>query len=150
MDPRGVSCANPACSGRGVADKGNIKAHSRKEQRFRCAACKKAFAASKGAPSCRLRKDDALLVIVVTLLAHGCPLPAIAAAYGLDERAVADWRDKAGRHCQAVHQHHSGTKPLDLGHVQADELHAKRQGGRSWMAMAMAVPSRLGCVNGSW
>ena len=143
MDPKGVFCANPACADRGVTDKGNIKVHSRKEQRFRCTACGKTFAQSKGTPSYRLHKDRSLFVCVVTLLAHGCPLPAVVAAYGLDERTVADWRDKAGTHCQAVHRHHLEAKPLDLGHVQADELYAKRQGGRSWMAMAMAVPSRL-------
>lgn len=143
MDPKGVFCANPACSDRGKPDLGNIQVHSRKERRFRCLSCNKTFAASKGTPSYRLRKDDAQLVCVVTLLAHGCPLPAIVAAFGLDERTVASWRDKAGSHCQAVHRHHSEAKPLDLGHVQADELYAKRQGGRSWMAMAMAVPSRL-------
>jgi hypothetical protein len=32
---------------------------------------------------------------------------------------------------------------VDLGHVQADELWVKRVGPRSWMAMALAVPSRL-------
>ncbi len=34
MDPKGVFCANPACADRGVTDKGNIKAHSRKERRL--------------------------------------------------------------------------------------------------------------------
>jgi hypothetical protein len=28
---------------------------------------------------------------VVTLLAHGCPVQAIVAAFGFDERTVADW-----------------------------------------------------------
>ena len=143
MDPRGVFCANPACPDRGATDKGNIKIHSRKERRFRCATCKKTFAATTGTPFYRLHEDRSLLVCVVTLLAHGCPLPAVVAAFGLDERTVAEWRDKAGSHCQAAHQRHLETKPLDLGHVQADELYAKRQGGRSWVAMAMAVPSRL-------
>ena len=112
MDPKGVFCDNPVCPHRGQADQGNIKIHSRKEQRFRCFTCKKTFAASKGTPFYRLHKDDVLLVCVVTLLAHGCPLPAIVVAYGLDERTVADWRDKAGTHCQAVHQHHLESKPL--------------------------------------
>ncbi|MBY0228318.1 MAG: hypothetical protein K2W96_03450, partial [Gemmataceae bacterium] len=143
MDPKGVSCANPACPDRGAPDKGNIKAHSHKERRFRRASCGKTFAASKGTPSCRLHKDATQIVLVVTLLAHGCPLPAAVAAFGLDERTVASWQSKAGGHCQAVHRRHLETKKVDLGHVQADELHAKRQGGRSWVAMAMAVPSRL-------
>ena len=143
MDTRGVFCANPACADRGVTDKGNVKAHSRKERRFRCWTCGKTFAASAGTPFYRLHKDQSLFVCVITLLAHGCPLPAAVAAFGLDERTVADWQAKAGGHCEAVHRHLLDSKKLDLAHVQADELYAKRQGGRSWVAMAMAVPSRL-------
>jgi transposase-like protein len=143
MDPQGVFCANPACADRGISDKGNVKAHSRKERRFRCTTCGKTFAASKGTPLYRLHKDQSLFLCVITLLVHGCPLPAIVAAFGLDERTVADWQYKAGEHCVGVHRHHLQTKKLDLGHVQADEPYAKRQGGRSWVAMAMAVPSRL-------
>lgn len=143
VDTRGVFCADPDCPDRGKADKGNIKAHSKKERRFRCTTCNKTFAASKGTPLYRLHKDATLLVCVVTLLAHGCPLPAVVAAFGLDERTAASWRDKAGSHAEAVHRHHLEAKGLDLGHVQADELYARRQGGRSWVAMAMAAPSRL-------
>lgn len=143
MDTRGVFRASPACAGRGVSDKGNVKAHSRKGQRFRCLSCGKTFAASAGTPFFRLHKDQSLFLCVVTLLAHGCPLPAIVAAFSLDERAVADWQRKAGGHCEAVHRHHLRSRRLDLAHVQADELYANRQGGRSWVAMAMAVPSRL-------
>jgi hypothetical protein len=36
-----------------------------------------------------LRKPTELIVVVVTLLAYGCPLQAIVHAYGLDERTVA-------------------------------------------------------------
>jgi transposase-like protein len=143
VDTRGVFCANPACADRGVADKGTIKPHSLKERRFRCLTCGKTFAASKGTPFYRLHKDHALFVCVLALLAHGCPPPAVAAAFGLDERTVADWQRKAGEHCSAVHSHHLQAREIDLQHVQADELYAKRQGGRSWVAMAMAVPSRL-------
>src|SRR4029078_5144063 len=32
---------------------------------------------------------------------------------------------------------------VELGHVQADELYVKAVARRLWMAMAMAVPSRL-------
>jgi len=143
MNPQGVFCANPACADRGVTDKGNVKVHSHKQRRFRCTSCGKTFAASAGTPFYRLHKDHSLFVCVITLLTHGCPLPAVVAAFGLDERTVASWQLKAGSHCQAVHQHHLVSAKLDLQHVQADELYAKRQGGRSWMAMAMAVPSRL-------
>jgi transposase-like protein len=143
MDPKGVFRANPACADRGVSDQGNIKAHSHKERRFRCATCGKAFAATTGTPLYRLHKGQSLFVCVVTLLAHGCPPPAVVAAFGLDERTVASWPALAGQHCQHVHGHHLPTRPIGLGHVQAHELYAKRQGGRSWVAMAMAVPCRL-------
>jgi len=143
MDPQGVFCANPACADRGAPNKGNVKVHSHKERRFRCLTCKKTFAASAGTPFYRLHKEQSLFLTVITLLTHGCPLQAIVAAFGLDERTVASWQHKAGSHGAAVHQHHLESKRLDLGHVQADELYAKRQGGRSWVAMAMAVPSRL-------
>lgn len=143
VDTKGVFCAEPACADRGKADQGNIKVHCRKSRRFRCATCGKTFAATKGTPLYRLHKGQSLFLCVVTLLAHGCPVPAIVAAFDLDERTVAAWQSKAGGHCQAVHRHHLETRKLDLAHVQADELYAKRQGGRSWMAMAMAAPSRL-------
>jgi transposase-like protein len=143
VDSKGVFCANPACADRGVRDGGNVKVHSRKERRFRCLTCGKTFAATKATPFFRLHKDQSLFLCVVTLLAHGCPVPAAVAAFGLDERTVADWQHKAGGHCEAVHRHHLQSHRLDLAHVQADELYAKRQGGRSWVAMAMAVPSRL-------
>ena len=42
-----------------------------------------------------LRKPVDLIVIVVTLLSYGCPVQAIVHAFGLDERTVADWRDRA-------------------------------------------------------
>ena len=83
------------------------------------------------------------MTIVLTLLCHGCPLQAIVAAFGLDERTVAAWRDQAGRHGQQFHEHHVLRGQVDLQHVQADELYVKTVGRRVWMAMAMAVPSRL-------
>ena len=143
MDPNGVFRANPHCADRGVTGQGNVKVHSRKERRFRCLTCEKTFAATSGSPFYRLHKDQPLFVCVVTLLAHGCPPPAVVAAFALDERTVADWQRKAGSHRRAVHRHHLKSARLDLRHVQADELYAKRQGGHSWVAMAMAAPSRL-------
>lgn len=143
MDPTKAFCDNPDCPTRGLLGQGNIKVHSHQERRLVCRRCGKTFAASKGTPLYRLHKDSSLFVIVITLLGAGCPPQAIVAAYGLDERTVADWYSKAGSHGQGIHHHHLHSQPLDLQHVQADELYAKRQGGRSWMALALAVPSRL-------
>jgi hypothetical protein len=90
-----------------------------------------------------LKKDAELVVIVVTLLSYGCPIPAIVAAFGLDVRTVRAWLQKAGQHCQGVHEHFLKQQALDLGHVQADEIKVKTQSGWLWMAMAMMVSTRL-------
>jgi IS1 family transposase len=82
------------------------------------------------------------VTLVVTLLAHGCPLQAIVAAFGFDERTVASWLTRAGLHSQAAHEHVVQT-PRDLGQVQADEIRVKKQGGMVWMALAMMVSTRL-------
>src|SRR5262245_49034321 len=113
MNPQGVFCANSDCADRGATDKGNVKVHSKKERRFRCATCKKTFAATAGTPFFRLHKDQALMICVVTLLCHGCPVPAVVRAFELDERTVASWQAKAGEHCRSVHQHHLETKKVD-------------------------------------
>jgi transposase-like protein len=65
------------------------------------------------------------------------------AAFGFDERTVAQWQARAGEHCQEVHRHLVEPGQVELGQVQADELWVKGVGKRLWMAMAMAVPSRL-------
>ena len=46
-----------------------------------------------------LRTPIEVVVTVVILLSYGCPLQAIVHAYGLDERTVADWQKRAGKHC---------------------------------------------------
>jgi hypothetical protein len=101
------------------------------------------FAATPDTPFYRLHKPPELAVLVLTLLCHGCPTQAIVAAFGLDERTVARWFLEAGRHCQRVHEHLVERGQVDLQHVQADELWVKQVGGKVWMALALAVPSRL-------
>jgi transposase-like protein len=80
---------------------------------------------------------------VVTLLAFGCPVQAIVHAYGLDERTVASWRDRAGQQCQRVHHALIEQGQLDVVHVQADEIRVKARGMIVWMGLAMMVSSRL-------
>jgi transposase-like protein len=79
---------------------------------------------------------------VITLLAFGCPIQAIVAAFKLDERTVVSWQERAGKHCEQVHQHLI-EQPRDLGQVQADEIRVKKQGGIVWMASALQVSTRL-------
>lgn len=142
MDPTQAFCPNTDCPARGQSGKGNIRVHSRKEHRFICRQCGKTFAASLGTPFYRLRTPAETVTLVLTLLAHGCPLQAIVAAFGFDERTVADWLSRAGAHCQDLHEH-VVEQPRALGQVQADELRVKLQGRIVWMAMAVMVGTRL-------
>jgi transposase-like protein len=121
---------------------GNIGIHSQKEQRFICHECHKTFSATTGTAFYRLRTAAETVSLVVTLLAHGCPVQAIVAAFGFDERTIAAWRARSGRQGQAVHEY-LVEQPRDLAQVQADELRVKKQGGIVWMAMAMMVRTRL-------
>ena len=103
MDPQSQFCHNPDCSARGQVGQGNIKVHSQKEKRYCCEVCRQTFAASKGTPFYRLQTAVEVVTIVLTLLCHGCPIQAIVAAFGFDERTVADWQARAGRQTQRVH-----------------------------------------------
>lgn len=143
MDPQSQFCHNPTCPTRSQVGQGNIKAHSQKEKRYRCNVCQQTFAASKGTPLYRLRMGVEMVTTVLILLGHGCPIQAIVAAFGFDERTVANWQARAGQHCQRVHEHLVQKGGIDLGQVQADELWVKIVGGRVWMAMALAIPFRL-------
>ena len=90
-----------------------------------------------------LRKPTELIVVVVTLVAYGCPIQAIVQAFGLDERTVADWRDRAGNHCKQVHEALVQQGQLDLIHVQADEIRVKGRTMIAWMGLAIMVSTRL-------
>jgi hypothetical protein len=90
-----------------------------------------------------LRKPTELIVIVVTLLSYGCPIQAIVHAFGLDERTVASWRDRAGAHCEQIHHALVEHGQLDLVHIQADEIRVKGRQMIAWMGLAMMVSTRL-------
>jgi transposase-like protein len=143
MNPQELFCPNMDCPARGQIGKGNIHVHSQKEKRWICAVCERTFTTSKGTIFYRLRSDPVIVMYVIVLLANGCPLQALVKAFGLDERTVSDWHARAGKHCQEVHAHFVENSQQDLQQVQADEIKVKIQKGIYWMAMAMAVPTRL-------
>ncbi len=143
MDPREQFCHNPACWAAGRRGEGHVVIHSRSERRYQCKRCAKTFSATKGTALYRAHKPHDLVVQVVTLLAHGCPVQAIVAAFGLDERTVARYQAEAGAQCRRVHEHVVAAGRVELGQVQADELRVRVVGGVVWVATALAVPSRL-------
>jgi transposase-like protein len=138
MRPEKVVCPNSACGA-----SGRIGVHSHKERRYICHACKCTFADTTGTLLYGLKHPIALVLVVLTLLAYGCPIPAIVAAFELDERTVADWQLKAGRHARQVQEQLVCQGQVDVGQVQADELYTTTQAGAVWVATAMSVFSRL-------
>ncbi len=64
-------------------------------------------------------------------------------AFGLDERTVASWQHRAGKHCELVHKEKIERGMLDLIHVQADEIRVKIKGAVVWVALAIMVSTRL-------
>jgi len=143
MNPHDIFCPNIACTARGQIGKGNIGVHSRKEKRYICDECQQTFTTTKGTIFYRLRTEPKTVLLVIALLAHGCPIQFIVHAFGLDERTVRDWWQRAGKHCQKVHEHKVEQAQLDLQQVQADEIKVKKQSGYFWMALAIMVPTRL-------
>jgi len=142
MNPAEQFCPNVGCVARGKVGEGNVRVHSQREGRYVCRLCGQTFSKSRGTAGYGLKKSVDF-EIVVTLLAHGCPVPAVVAAYHLDERTVGAWLEKAGVHCERVHEHLVVGCPMELGQVQADEIKVKVQGGAIWMALALMVGPRL-------
>jgi transposase-like protein len=138
-----IFCPNIDCPARGRCGDGNISVHSQAKERCYCKVCAKTFSVSKGTLFYRLKTEPEQVMVVVTLLSHGCPVQAIVAAYGYDERTVRAWWKRAGAHCQQVHEHVVESSQFDLGQVQGDEMKVKLQGCVVWLAMAIMVSSRL-------
>jgi hypothetical protein len=96
MDPRERFCHNERCWAYGRAGEGHIVIHSQKERRYKCKRCHKTFSETRGTALYRAHKSHELVVAVVTLLAYGCPVQAIVAAFSLDERTIARWQKESG------------------------------------------------------
>jgi transposase-like protein len=142
MDPHTTFCPNLDCPARGQLAQGNITIHTYHPRRYKCWVCTRTFSARHGTPFYRRRTPEATMIQVTTLVAHGCPVPAIEAAFGLQRRTIQAWVDAAGAHCEQVHQQHV-LQPRDVGQVQADELRVKTQRGVIWMALAIMVSQRV-------
>ena len=141
MNPQEQFCPNPDCAASGR--EGQIAIHSQKEQRYRCKQCGRTFTQTTGTAFFGLKKPHEMFVIVVTLLAYGCPVQAIVVAFGLDERTVWNWLMRSGQQAYKVHEHLILQGELDLQQIQADELKVKTYQGVLWLGLVMMVSTRL-------
>jgi len=136
LNPTLIGC--PHCG-----EREKIWIHSQTERRFKCVACQRTFSERHGTPLFGLGYPSWVVILVLSLLAGGCPVPAIVFAFGLDERTVASWQQLAGDHAQRVQEEKVCCGNLVAHQVQSDEIWVKTQCGAVWMATAMAVFSRL-------
>ncbi len=148
MNPQEQFCHNQQCWAYGRKGEGHIQIHSQQEKRYKCERCKDTFSATKGTALYRAHKPPDEVETVVTLLAHGCPLQAIVAAFGWDERTVKRYQQQAGAQAQRVHEHLVESGEVELGQVQADELRVRVVGGVVWLATGLHPCDRtVGKVN---
>jgi transposase-like protein len=142
LQPKEEFCSCEKCPSRGQIGKGNIIIHDSNRGILQCNICKTTFSETKHTMFHGLKTPKDTVILVIILLTFGCPVNAIVKAFGFDHRTVKSWIRKAGLHCEKVHDHLI-VMPRDHGQIQADELQAKCQGFRAWMALAISVPSRL-------
>src|SRR2546427_12824017 len=100
MDPTTVFCPHLACPARGQIGQGTIGIHARQDKRFLCPVCRKTFSATTGPAFDRLRTAAEPVALVVPLRAHGCPVHAMVAALGCDERPRSEER-RVGKECRS-------------------------------------------------
>jgi IS1 family transposase len=143
MSPHERWCHNRSCRAYGRPGEGHIVIHSQKERRYQCKRCRRTFTETKDTALYRSHKPKWLVIVVVTLLSHGCPVQAIVAAFDLDERTVARWQRESGAQCKRVHEHLIEAGKVTLLQVQADEIRVKAVGTIYWLASALEVRSRL-------
>jgi transposase-like protein len=104
MNPHDKWCHNPRCRAYGRPGEGHVVIHSQKERRYQCKRCRRTFTETKGTALYRSHKPRWLMIAVLTLLAYGCPVQAVVAAFDLDERTVARWQRESGSQCKRVHE----------------------------------------------
>jgi transposase-like protein len=137
LRPELLVCPNSACDATA-----RIGVPSHKERRYSCHGCTSTFADTTGTVLYGLKQPLWLVLVVLTLLADGCPVPAMVAAFDLNERTIASWQRKAGQHAKTVQQQVVCQGQIDVGPVQADEVYTKTYAGPLWIATAMTVFSR--------
>lgn len=151
MDPLQSFCPNMDCPARGHTGRGNIKIHDHKRKRLRCTVCKKTFSHRTGTPFLHVKTEPDTIALVLTLIAHGCPVAAIEAAFAVQRRTVRQWVEKAGQHAKTVHEA-IVLHPQVLQRVEVDELFVRSQSGAErkgsryrwhYIFSSICVPTRL-------
>lgn len=143
MNPRSYGCTNKNCTLYEQVENNKLVIHSQKEKRLKCTCCGKTFSIRKGTGFYRLRYSEETIVIVMILLAFGCPAQAIVQAFNIDYRTLDRWAKHFGATSRSLHKYWCLAIFKDV-HIQADELYQKLRGkGKAWIATALDVTSRM-------
>lgn len=151
MDPLQSFCPNRDCPARGHTARGNIKIHCHQRKRLRCIECGKTFSHRTGTPFFNMKTPTDTVALVLTLIAFGCPIVAIEAAFHVQRRTVRQWIKKSGMHTKSVHEAII-LQPQVLQRVEVDEIFVRSQSGASrrgsrhrwhYFFSAICVPTRL-------
>ena len=98
-----------------------------------------------------MKTDPDTIALVLTLIAYGCPVAAIEAAFHVQRRTVRGWIEKAGQHARTVHEA-LVLQGQVLQRVEVDELFVRSQSGSArrgsrfrwhYVFSALCVPTRL-------
>ena len=134
MNPHQQFCHNERCRAYGRCGEDHIVIHIQKERRYRCKRCGRTFTETKDTAFYRMHKPRWLVLAVVTLLAYGCPVQAIVAAFGIDERTVARWQREAGSQCKRAHEH-----LVETGRVQLLQVSKPTRSGSQGCGWGLLV-----------
>jgi hypothetical protein len=133
-----VCCPPLACPSRDDRGLGHAYIHSRNDQWFQRTVCHKRSTVTKDTVLYRPQTSVEMVRLIVTRLAHGCPLEAFVVTWGFGERSVVCGDTYTGIEGQAA-QKHLLEPPHDLGQVPADQIRVKSGGDMVWMALAGMV-----------
>lgn len=130
LNSEGFACLNPDCVYYGVTDAGRhaLVGDGRRGkagdiQRWRCQGCQHPVSARCATPLFRLKRPAWCVEIALYLLCIGVSRAQIARLLGVDERTVALWLERAGKHGERLHQHSCQNQEPAV--VQMDELMAR-------------------------
>jgi IS1 family transposase len=146
----GFACQESACRYRGITDAQvhalvGDGAHGRHEriQTFRCQACGRTFTARRDTPLYRLKTPGGRVGEVLTALAEGVELAAVARIFGYRHATITRWLTRAGAHSARLHHH--WLHDLCLPHVQLDEIRTRlrRRADVLWLWVALDPRTKL-------
>lgn len=143
------SCPNEACPDHGKIGQGNLVKNGHTDggrQRYLCKTCRKTFTATQGTPFYyQLHTDWVDVLEVLTAIAKGAPLAAMAEAKEAKVETILDWVQRAGEHAQAVEE--VLIRDFQVDRVELDELwsYVKNKGEKGGMRRQRPVaPSGTG------